>query len=361
MATYYVDGATGNDSTGTGTEVGPWATVQHAIDNSSNLDTIWVKNSVTYGESLTIPANTGRRLYGYSATIGDDGIAHFDGAATRTVGLTMSNTSGASMGGDGIRYRNLRFDNYTSHGMVYTVTGGDANNWNFVDNCRFSNNGGHGLFYDTSSSSSRRDSVTSCTFDGNTLMGFSGASNAFGCLFKNNGGNGVEFSATGYRPGRAANFCIATGNGGDGFDGMGAGTNCIAYNNTGDGFSGVAGISAGLLSNLIAQENGGYGFSGWDDRCVAANLVAYLNGTGTVNMTGAADAGWPSVTPAISTTDPNFTDAASDDFSTGDPTATLVIGGGGTTLSVATLAGVDFILGSGGGSAPVRPRPIVRH
>lgn len=59
MAQYYVDSATGNDTTGTGTSGAPWATIQKAIDNSGGGDTINLSNVQKFTPAAELQWTTG--------------------------------------------------------------------------------------------------------------------------------------------------------------------------------------------------------------------------------------------------------------------------------------------------------------
>lgn len=50
MADYYVDSASGNDTTGDGSSGNPWATIQKAIDNATGGDTIHLSNVQKFTE-----------------------------------------------------------------------------------------------------------------------------------------------------------------------------------------------------------------------------------------------------------------------------------------------------------------------
>lgn len=88
MATYYVDGAVGSDanagtSPGTGNA---WATIAHGLSTMAGGDTLNVKSSATYNETVTLtpPAGTSlalTRVIGYTATPGDGGQVTVKAAA----------------------------------------------------------------------------------------------------------------------------------------------------------------------------------------------------------------------------------------------------------------------------------------
>lgn len=65
MATYYINADTGNDTTGAGTSVSPWATMAKAYSSSSANDTIYLQDSVnSYLFATTTGTRTGRSYVG---------------------------------------------------------------------------------------------------------------------------------------------------------------------------------------------------------------------------------------------------------------------------------------------------------
>lgn len=59
MADYYIDPATGNDTTGSGTSGAPWATLQKGVDNATGGDTIFLANTSPDVFTSSLTWNTG--------------------------------------------------------------------------------------------------------------------------------------------------------------------------------------------------------------------------------------------------------------------------------------------------------------
>ena len=88
---YYVDPASGSDSTGTGSIGSPWASVQHALDNVTpsgrdriNLKAGAVDSYTTYLDFSTFaPSNTGNNvlIQGYTSAAGDGGLGQITGSS----------------------------------------------------------------------------------------------------------------------------------------------------------------------------------------------------------------------------------------------------------------------------------------
>jgi hypothetical protein len=87
---YYVDPASGSDSTGTGGIGSPWATVQHALDTVTpsgrdriNLKAGAVDSYTNYLDFSTFaPSNTGNNvlIQGYTSAAGDGGLGQITGS-----------------------------------------------------------------------------------------------------------------------------------------------------------------------------------------------------------------------------------------------------------------------------------------
>lgn len=141
MATYYVDGAVGDDgNAGTSEGAGnAWATLTYAETQLSAGDKVYIKNSATYNEqvSLSISANGNSPVTweGYETTPGDGGIAVIDGQSSRSYGFTGYGNYQA--------FKNLKVQNTTNHGFnlgTYDYLG--------FYNCHADNCGGYGFYMD---------------------------------------------------------------------------------------------------------------------------------------------------------------------------------------------------------------------
>lgn len=96
MATYYVDGAVGNDANA-GTSPGAgnaWATIGHAASTVAAGDKVNVKNSASYAELVAITTSgsvTANIVWeGYTTTVGDGGRAIIEGGNTRATCLHLA-------------------------------------------------------------------------------------------------------------------------------------------------------------------------------------------------------------------------------------------------------------------------------
>lgn len=176
MATYYVDGAVGdNGNLGTSEGAGnAWATIQYAVDQITQGDIIYIKASAAYAEDITIStfgqSTNPIKLIGYASTPGDHGKITIN---PTTVGITMSYTSFMYY-----VFQNLIIDGASSHGV--SAAGTDQMVW---FNCEFNNNGGVG-----------------CFVDNNNIF--------VACEARNNGSHGFQMGTTTYFA-----YNIARGNG----------------------------------------------------------------------------------------------------------------------------------------------------
>jgi hypothetical protein len=127
VANFYVS-TTGNDTTGTGTQLNPWRTIAFACGASSDVaagDTIWVRGG-TYAEGITIGKS--------GTTNAPITVRNFTGEA---VNVTTGNANGIFYFGN----RN----NWTVHGFeisgatagagVFIEDGDDANQTTTIDGC----------------------------------------------------------------------------------------------------------------------------------------------------------------------------------------------------------------------------------
>jgi hypothetical protein len=213
VAIYYVDGSVGNDGN-TGANpgaggTGAWATIQHGMATIIAGDSLWVKNSVTYNELITI-ANAGTsispiRVAGYASVTGDKGQIIIDAQGTRshcinsTVGgtqvfytfenIVMASSTLANVDTNRFAtfWKNCQFIHSTTDGFK----GGQA----FFENCKFDSNGGHGLNWQ----SGNNVVCVGCRFFDNGTDGFhqtiSSTTLACGliyCEFFSNNTNGIS-------------------------------------------------------------------------------------------------------------------------------------------------------------------------
>lgn len=240
MATYYVDGALGND-TNAGTSEGAgnaWATIDKAMNTVTGTDVVHVKASATYGETATIDTAGsqagGIRFEGYTSTPGDGGQATIDGASTRANCLA---TTLASNTNTYYVFKNFIFTGATGDG----VSLGNCRSVAFK-NCIAHSNGGEGFLCNNSA----------CTF--------------FLCTAYSNGNAATEYG-----------FHVGV---------SGALVACQAYSNYSGGIlaAGVAHIA------VLAYNNGQSGTSGYNIRDSGATSVVVANctidGNSVNNQTG---------------------------------------------------------------------------
>ncbi len=132
--TYFVDTAVGNDGNA-GTSAGAgnaWATIGHATVTVVAGDTVNVKASGNYNESVACAttsggANTQITFVGYTATVGDNGQVTIDGQNSRANCLTTN-------GKTNYTWRNFIFTGATTR--AFDNTSSSTAYWIF-ENCRF--------------------------------------------------------------------------------------------------------------------------------------------------------------------------------------------------------------------------------
>lgn len=322
MSTYYVDGATGNDTTGDGSSGNPWATISKAMTVVALGDVVYVKASVVYYETVTIPSDVHCSLIGYTTTPGDNGRAIIDGGSSRSNGIVdqigtggtaaqyhFSNFEIRNCTGEGITlirpgagnepYLHLTLFNIHSHDNAKEGALGISSYPNVtVRNCRFNHNGRYGTYLQGS-----------LTPHINSVAHDNGASAAFGGF---------------YRPSQCYN-CIAYANTGFGIAGHFAPLiNCIAYNNGTIGFEGYGYGRPCSYINCISASNGTYGIGNGSDTSTRitiqlSNCFIYNNVSGAFEDTtlvagGSARPAYPTDLSNYSLSDPGLANPASNNF-----------------------------------------------
>jgi hypothetical protein len=318
MATYYVDGAVGNDANA-GTSEGAgnaWATIQKALDNVSSSDKVWVKSSATYNEALTTSTAglaAGPIVFeGYDSSTGDEGVAVNDG----TIGSLVNGWTPIA-GTNYYVWKNFQFTNFSG-----TAFGSAAGDWVVAYRIRASNSGS-GISLD------QNNEVLACHADNNSGDGF--FIGAFGtlvtCISQNN--SGVGFEATG---GMAVVNCLAYENSGNGINWIGANAYGLFVNNTIVAFSGSG--QSGLYLNPSSSSNkwlcinntvsgySGVGGFGIETSAIMERALIFNNNVFdcAFNYQGGSDQG------GGTTSDPSFVDAGSDDY-TPDSGSPLIAAG----------------------------------
>lgn len=297
MTTYYVDGAVGDDSNA-GTDEGAgnaWATIGKAASTATAaLDQIYVKNSVTYNE--TVDWGTGglvRSIIGYSSTPGDDGVVTVD----------VEDGSGVCFEG-GVRctFANFHFTNAISSAF-------DSNNAGDITfvNCRFSNSP-YGIVAGTSS----LIVLHACVFDNNSTAGFyqtNGNAVIKDCYFESNGYpiqvlvsdvttivNCVFYNNT--SPIRVYHPVVM---------------NCTSYQNGGDNVE-VLNTSGVVVESILV--NGVYGIDGISSNVqVSSAYNVYFDELTLSDVSQASSDGSKTAENKLVTADPLLTDTGSGDLS----------------------------------------------
>src|ERR1043166_3462426 len=136
MATYYVDGAVGNDGNA-GTSQGSgnaWATIAHALSSISAGNIVYVKASGTYSISSGLNHTVGNfdgprtRIIGYTTSPGDNGQA--------TIQLTSGDTNAVNLSGTGQTWENFIVDANSNAGRGIYLSGAYGNH---IINCSIKN------------------------------------------------------------------------------------------------------------------------------------------------------------------------------------------------------------------------------
>ena len=143
MATYYVDGAVGDDANDGLSEgaSGAKLTIDAAVSLATTAgDIVYVKASATYGEVVTLDASGTTSapigVVGYTSTVGDGGRFVLDGTDTLTDGFFGSNRSYWY-------FHNMEVKNFTDNGFDQSA----ADGMRFV-NCSIHDNGDRGIYVD---------------------------------------------------------------------------------------------------------------------------------------------------------------------------------------------------------------------
>lgn len=314
MATYYVDGATGNDGN-TGGSGDPWATIDKAMNTVAAADTVFVKSSATYAETATIDTagttsapilfvgytTTADRTDRGKVTIDATGLTNALADSLGAVGgyyvfenfkFTNANADGVNLSLNQMTFRNCEFNDNTTDGLA-------MGNGPMCESCIFSGNGGKGIDCGTVLQ------VFGCRFLSNTDDGIECTfGTVWGSVFYNNGGDAIEFlGSNGF--GSAVINCTIDGNAkttGAGIDfatsfwGPYAAINCIIYDCT---------------TGITGHNNGGGRFIGRN------NL---LN-----NNTSNYGSGYETLVGEV-TSAPSFTDEGSQDYTLGGLSPALNVG-----------------------------------
>jgi len=201
MATYYVSTSGSNAAAGT-SEGAAWLTIDKGMNTVAAGDKVWVKADGNYAELATIDTvgtTTAPIVFeGYTTTTGDGGRATITGSSTRAncvadsiaantniyyvfknFRFTAATGIGFSTDCNVLVFKNCKFDNNGSHGLSCRLVSGEL--------CEFSSNGGSGVL--GNSGSQGGSLFIGCKFYSNGATGLSAGSFSsvlFGCIFFSN-------------------------------------------------------------------------------------------------------------------------------------------------------------------------------
>lgn len=302
MATYYVDGATGSDSNNGTAESSAWATITHACATVSSGDTVYVKASQDYPETVTITRSMTlpTQFIGYGSTVGDKIKATVQGGNTRQYNLHTH-----TQGNHFWCFSNFIFEGATSRSML--AQNGFHRQWNFT-NCIFRKGSGTATTAAAFGNYNSIDNsmITNCAFENFTQHGMGAKGTIFflGCVFRNNGARGLS---TDSYTSLYAHRCLFHDNGQHGFVARGGYiTDSTFYNN---GYRAAVSTNSNVgnidLVNcvIVNHTNASYeALSG-----VAAFNCAFFNNHTKLSSSAA------SISDIDLTSDP-FVDSASSDF-----------------------------------------------
>lgn len=244
MAIYYVDGSSGSNSN-TGTSEGAaWQTITYACANISSGDTVYVKASVEYNETITVQQSMTEptKIIGYTSSITDNGRVTVQGGNSLAYNLRTDTQSNHWW-----YFKNFIFEGATSRSL-YAV-GGFHRNWTMENIIMRPGTGSAttaALFGNYSSIDSSR--FLNCVVDGFSSTGFSAKGTLYftDCIFTNNGGGGLYSDSY---TNLEARGCIFADNTQHGFrPKTGLIENCIFYNN---GYSAVTSTNVGISAVRI--------------------------------------------------------------------------------------------------------------
>lgn len=324
MATYYVDGAVGNDANA-GTSEGAgnaWATIDKAMNTVAAGDKVWVKASATYSEMATMDtagaAGSPITFEGYTSTVGDNGRVTVDGTG-------RNNGFVSALGGVSAYYvfRNFIVQNCDVTGFAM----GTATDYVTFINCRANNNGGWGFQIDNSGL------WMLCDVYSNTSGGIDGDSSchAYACRSHSNSGVGIFFNA-----------------------GSPVIWNCLVYNNAAnDGIKAGANAAIIIACTLDGENTGDEGvlFGASGSRYVIINNIIYDWATGLSAGTdigeeavvfnnlfnsNTADVSNLTTGDNVVTSAPGFTDEGSDDYTLASGSAAKAAGADAALASLGT-------------------------
>lgn len=322
-------------------------------------NTTYIKNE-TWAENVTtsVSGSGSSRIawIGYGSTRGDNIRATNDlggGAGdTWTVSGAITNNL----------YKNIVFKGAADDG--FAIGANSSDNHLFV-NCRFTGNGGDG--FSSENLRSIQAYFFNCELDNNTSNGYDNqqANNEsegffFACEIHDNTAEGLKNDGLNLR------YCLVYANSGSGIlSTVGDSTliHVTSYGNTGassDGASLDGGGSLNQIFNCIFASNGAYGidYDASTTNSIFLDFTDYNNFNG--NATAAVNNG--ATQAHDSTADPQFTNAASDNFAIGTNLKGLGFPGSypsGLSVGYVDIGAVQREEASGGGGSSISTAKLV--
>jgi len=265
VATYYVDGAVGND-VNAGTSPGggnAWATLGKAASTMAIGDLCYVKASATYsiGAAVTFATGAGSVLYGsatrligYTTTPGDNGRALIQ-ASAGSFGMIHAT-------GSGWTFENFIIDGNSQTSITGALLTGSYHN--VLRNCKVLNCTNSGVKLAGTINSIIGCEVTACSgASGAVYLGCAISAVVLGCYIHDNTTHGIFGDQTG----SDVAFCIVESNSGGSSDGILISTwpvsinNCVFYGNGRHGLHVSGYWIVNKIFNNIFVSNSGYGLN----------------------------------------------------------------------------------------------------
>lgn len=313
MADWYVNSATGNDTTGDGSSGSPYASPGKAGGAAADADRILIKGPGTYSLTTATPnvsggpiqragsASQAFRVEGYSSTAGDGASLSLANRPVIQWGTNPGSATAIIDGGEGgvVHADYVAFDgNLKANGLLLRV----YNQYNSrLANCSI-RNFATSLIAFGSPIALYSCEITGCTA---TIGGFW----MFDCDVHDNPASGTRFLGGGTLwgcrfYGNDCTYVAATESAELSV------VNCVFYNNTGGAIGLYNSVGFTSIINNIFAENGTYGvniFTGTQDVVFMSNNAFYANGQ---------TSGVPSymVRGSVTLTGSPFTNAAGGDF-----------------------------------------------
>ena len=316
MATRYVRTSGGSDSNGGTSVADGWATIAHAITNTSSGDEIFLC-TMAANEEFDISASIDFSTAGGSNSPLQWKGANSSGTVDGTIAvIDMQNTASVTVTISGNRqlFQNIESKNGNSTN-AWTISASNL----VLFGCIGDNSDSDGF------NISGNDYVfIECMSHNNTGEGWSGngRNTIFGCVSRNNGGSGFRGSST------QSFYSIAHDNTGRGWRNCHSCINCTAYNNGNNGIE-LTGSTQGMaVINCILEGNSSFGIDAVGDEVCAVINNAFFNNT-SGETTGIAGLETGGVTLIVSP----FVDAANQDFALNNSS------GGGLACKAAGIPG----------------------